>query len=188
MIFTETLLKGAYVIELQPNRDDRGFFSRVFCKNEFGALGLTTDVVQINNSMNVKRGTLRGMHYQLPPAAEVKVVRCIIGALHDVILDLRPDSPTFGQSFGVELTAENRKMIYIPRGFAHGIMTLEENTEAIYLANNYYSPNEERGIRHDDPKFNIQWPLEFVEISEKDRGWPDFDPEYHGVERMRDIT
>jgi len=188
MIFTETPLKGAYVIELNKNSDDRGFFSRVFCKTEFGEQGLTTNIVQINNALSTKRGTFRGMHYQLPPAAEVKLVRCITGALYDAILDLRPDSPTFCQSFGLELTSENRKMLYVPRGFAHGIITMEDHTEVFYLTNNFYAPNEERGIRYNDPKFNIQWPLEFVEISEKDRKWPDFDPEYHGIERMKNIT
>lgn len=187
MIFTKTHLAGAFVIEMDKKTDSRGFFARVFCRNENHAHTLTTDIVQVNNSFNPKKGTLRGMHYQLPPAEEVKMVRCISGALYDIILDLRPDSETFGESFGIELTAENRQMLYVPQGFAHGIITLEENTELLYFVNNYYTPSEERGLRFDDPKFNLQWPMAYREISEKDRSWPDFDPAYHGIERLRNI-
>ena len=142
---------------------------------------LVPDFVQMNNSLSARKGTLRGLHYQLAPSAEVKVIRCIRGALWDAIIDLRPDSPTYGKWFGAELTAENRRMMYAPRGFAHAILTLADDTEALYLVSDYYAPKEERGIRCNDPKFGVQWPIEPVEISDKDRSWPDFDPEFHGI-------
>lgn len=187
MIFNSTPLTGAYLIDLEKKGDDRGFFARFFCRNEFGDKNLATEFVQINNSLSAKEGTLRGMHYQLAPSAEVKVVRCIRGALYDVILDLRPDSPTFGRSFGAELTAENRRMMYVPQGFAHGLLTLVPDTEAFYLVNNFYAPNLERGVRYNDPRFSIEWPMEPKEISEKDRSWPDFDSAWHGVENLRGL-
>ena len=179
MIFNKTPLPGAYIIDLEKKGDDRGFFARVFCKQEFKQHELETEFVQINNSLSAKKGTLRGMHYQLDPHAEVKVVRCIKGRLWDVILDIRPNSPTFGQWFGAELSAENRRMMYVPKGFAHGFITLEDDSEAIYLVSAYYAPEFERGIRWNDPKFNIQWPIEPQVISDKDRNHPDFDPEFH---------
>ncbi len=179
MIFNKTPLPGAYIIDLEKKGDDRGFFARVFCKQEFKQHELETEFVQINNSLSAKKGTLRGMHYQLDPHAEVKVVRCIKGRLWDVILDIRPNSPTFGQWFGAELSAENRRMMYVPKGFAHGFITLEDDTEAFYLVSAYYAPEFERGIRWNDPKFNIQWPIEPQVISDKDRNHPDFDPEFH---------
>lgn len=179
MIFNETPIKGAYVIGLEKHGDERGFFARAFCTKEFEAQGLATKFVQINNSLSAGRGTLRGMHYQLSPASEVKVVRCIRGALYDVILDLREDSPTFGQSFGAELTGENREMMYVPKGCAHGFITLSEDVEAFYLVDEFYAPDYERGIRWNDPKFNIQWPIEPVTISDKDSGHGDFDRDYH---------
>ncbi len=179
MIFTETPLKGAYVIELKKMGDDRGFFARFFCKNEFADHGLNNEIVQINNSLSADKGTLRGMHYQLVPKAEDKVVRCINGSLYDVIIDIREDSDTFKQWFGIELSAENRKMLFVPKGFAHGFLTLKENTEAFYLVTEFYGPEYERGIRWNDPEFNIQWPIEPCIISEKDQKHPDFDPDYH---------
>jgi len=185
MIFHQTPVADARVIELEKRGDDRGFFARFFCEREFGAEGLETRFVQANNSLSAKKGTLRGMHYQLAPSAEVKVVRCLKGALWDAILDLRPDSPTFLKWFGAELTAENRLMMYVPRGFAHAILTLTDDTEALYLVSDFYAPQEERGIRWNDPRFGIEWPIEPAEISEKDAAWPDFDPEFHGVERLR---
>ncbi len=185
MKFIESPLKGAHTVELEKRGDDRGFFARFFCTEEFAAEGLTNSFAQINNSLTGKKGTLRGMHYQLAPSAEVKVVRCISGALFDVILDLRPDSPTFGKWFGETLSAENRLMMYCPKGFAHGFITLEENTEALYLVSDPYAPEFERGIRFNDPKFNIEWPIEPLEISDKDKSWPDFDPEWHGVDTFR---
>lgn len=188
MKFNPAPLTGAYTIELEKRGDDRGFFARFYCENEFNDAGIPTPVVQINNSLTSKRGTLRGMHFQLPPAAEIKVVRCIRGALFDVIIDLRPDSSTFGKWFGAELTAENRLMMYAPRGFAHGLLTLEDDTEAFYLVSNFYGPKEERGIRFNDPYFKIEWPIDPVEVSPKDGSWPDFDPAWHGVELLRDMT
>ncbi len=183
--FHPTPLEGAYLIELERRGDDRGFFARLFCEQEFGEVGLETRFVQVNNSLSARRGTLRGMHYQLPPAAEVKVVRCIRGAIFDVIADLRPDSPSFGRWFGAELSAENRRMMYVPRGFAHGFVTLTDDAETFYLVSDPYAPGQERGMRFDDPWLGIEWPAEPVEVSPKDRNWPVFDPGFHGVERLR---
>jgi dTDP-4-dehydrorhamnose 3,5-epimerase len=179
MIFTETKLKGAYVIELEKREDERGFFARFYCEREYDAHGLSTHFVQINNSLAVHKGTLRGMHYQLPPKAETKVVRCLRGALWDCIIDLRPDSPTFGQHHAAEPTADNRTMFYVPKGFAHGFVTLQDDTEALYLVDEFYAPERERGIRFDDPRFRIEWPLSPSVISDKDRAHPDFNPDHH---------
>jgi len=179
MIFTETNLKGAYIIELEKRGDDRGFFARLFCINEFDKLGLDRNIVQINNSLSTRKGTLRGMHYQLAPKAETKIIRCISGSFYDVILDLRPESPTFGKSYGTEITAENRKIMYVPKGFAHGFLTFEDNTEAFYLATEFYSSEKERCIRWNDEKFKIEWPFQPTVISEKDKNALDFDPKYH---------
>lgn len=187
MIFHPAPLRDACTIELEKRGDDRGFFARVFCQDEFAAAGLATQFVQMNNSLSARKGTLRGLHYQLAPAAEVKVVRCIRGALFDAIVDLRPDSSTFGQWFGAELTAENRLMMYVPRGFAHAILTLADDTEALYLVSDVYSPENERGVRWNDPRFDIAWPIVPTEISQKDANWPDFDPAFHGIERLRGI-
>jgi dTDP-4-dehydrorhamnose 3,5-epimerase len=186
--FNQSPLAGAYTIELEKRGDERGFFARFFCTDEFAEQGLCSSFAQINNSLTGNKGTLRGMHYQMMPSAEVKVVRCISGSLYDVILDLRPDSPTFGQWFGETLSAENRRMMYCPKGFAHGFITLEENTEAFYLVSDPYAPDLERGIRFNDPRFNIEWPIEPVEISEKDNNWPDFDPEWHGIETFKGLV
>ena len=179
MIFTPTPLEGAYVIDLKRIEDERGFFARSFCAREFEAHGLDIRVVQANNSLCHQKGTLRGMHYQLPPKAETKIVRCTRGAMYDVILDIRPDSPTFGRWFGVELTSENRRTVYCPKGFAHGFLALADETEALYLVTEFYAPQCERGIRWNDPKFGIEWPTEPTVISEKDRNHRDFDPAYH---------
>lgn len=186
MIFNATPLAGAFTIELEKRGDDRGFFARLFCEREFAQAGLETHFVQINNSLSARRGTLRGLHYQLPPAAEVKVVRCVRGALWDVILDLRAGSPTFGKWFGAELSAENRRMMYVPRGFAHGFITLADDSEAVYLVSAVYSPENERGVRFDDPAHGISWPIGPSEISDKDRNWPDLNAEFHGFDIMRD--
>lgn len=185
MKFNKTPLEGAYTIELQRIGDDRGFFARLFCTKEFSDVGLVTSFEQINNSLTKNKGTLRGMHYQLPPFAEVKVVRCIRGALFDVILDLRPDSPTYGKWYGDTLSADNRRMMYVPKGFAHGFLTLEEDTEAFYLVSTPYAPEHERGIRYNDPEFDIEWPIEPLEVSEKDAQWKDFDPQWHGIDLMK---
>jgi dTDP-4-dehydrorhamnose 3,5-epimerase len=179
MRFTPTPLAGSYLIDLDKREDERGFFARVFCAREFGEAELETGLVQMNISVSRDRGTLRGMHYQLEPSAEVKVVRALRGALWEVILDLRPASPTFGRSFGTELTAENRRMMYVPRGFAQGILTLEPDTEALYLVSTCYDPGRERGVRWNDPRFSISWPEEPSVISEKDAGQRDFDPAWH---------
>jgi dTDP-4-dehydrorhamnose 3,5-epimerase len=187
MKFHETRVHGCRLVELERRGDDRGFFARMFCENEFGAAGLETRFVQANNSLTGKAGTLRGLHYQLPPAAEVKLVRCVRGALWDVVVDLRPDSPTFGAWYGAELSAENRNMMYVPRGCAHAFVTLTPDAEAIYMVSALYAPAEERGVRWNDPKFGIAWPVQPAELSAKDAAWPDFDPEFHGVERMRGL-
>jgi dTDP-4-dehydrorhamnose 3,5-epimerase len=179
MIFTPTLLPGAYLIDLQQKVDERGFFARAFCETEFGEHGLVNKFSQVNNSLSVHKGTLRGMHYQLAPKAETKVVRCIRGSLYDMILDLRHGSPTFGRSFGVELSAENRRMVYLPKGVAHGILTLTDDTEMIYLVDELYSPNHERIIRYNDSKFELAWPGTPTVISEKDKSQPDFNPAWH---------
>lgn len=179
MKFIPTPLAGAYTIELEKRGDERGFFARAFCINEYEAHGLDHHVVQINNSLSRIKGTLRGMHYQLSPKQETKVVRCIRGSLYDVILDLRPDSTSFGKWFAATLTAENRLMMYVPKGFAHGFLTLEPDTEALYLASEFYAPVQERGVRWDDPRFGINWPDAPVVISDKDRLQADFNPEIH---------
>lgn len=175
MIFTETRLKGAFIIEVKKLKDERGFFGRSFCQHEFAEHGLINQVAQANVSFNDQKGTLRGMHFQKAPYQETKLVRCTRGALYDVIIDLRPDSPTFRQWVGVELTAENHTMLFVPQDFAHGFITLEDNTEANYLVSQFYTPGAEGGVRWNDPEINIQWPLEPVSISDKDASWPDFD-------------
>jgi dTDP-4-dehydrorhamnose 3,5-epimerase len=167
VIFTETPLEGVWVIDLEKHGDDRGFFARVFDDEEFGARGLVTRWVNVNNSLSAQRGTLRGMHYQVAPAAEVKLVRCIRGAFFDVALDLRT-----GRWFGVELSAENRRMLYVPEHCAHGFLTLEDDTEALYLTSAHYSPEHERGARWDDPAYAIDWPFAPAVLSDKDRAWP----------------
>jgi dTDP-4-dehydrorhamnose 3,5-epimerase len=184
MKFEETPLKGAYLINIEKKGDERGFFARSFCQKEFNNIGLLSEFVQVNNSLTQSKGTIRGMHYQLNPSAEVKLVRCIRGALYDVILDLRPDSSSFGKWFGRELSAKNRQMMYVPRGFSHGFITLEDNTETFYFASEFYSPNNERGIRYNDPRFGIDWPIEPTELSKKDENFPDFDPDWHGISSL----
>lgn len=179
MRFTETPLRDVYLIDLERRGDDRGFFARVFCTREFGKFGLATEFVQVNNSLSGDRGTLRGMHYQLAPHAETKIVRCLRGALWDCVLDIRPDSPSFGQWFGAELTAENRRMMYVPKGCAHGLLTLEDETEAFYFVDAFYAPEQERGVRWNDPRFAIRWPLEPAILSNKDRAHPDWNPRWH---------
>src|SRR5262245_47057936 len=179
MIFTPTPLAGAYLIDLEKKRDDRGFFARAFCEHEFQQHGLVSHFCQVNNSLSAEKGTLRGLHYQLAPKAETKLVRCIRGGFYDLILDLRLSSPTFGESFGTELTAENRRMIYVPKGFAHGFITLADDTEAFYFVDEFYGPEQERGVRFDDPKFALKWPLAPVVVSDKDKAHRDFDPAWH---------
>jgi dTDP-4-dehydrorhamnose 3,5-epimerase len=179
MIFTPTPIAGAYLVELEKRGDERGFFARLYCEREFGAAGLPSRFVQINDSRSAHKGTLRGMHYQLAPKSETKLVRCIHGALYDVVLDLRKGSSTFGQSFGAELDADNRRMMLVPKGCAHGFITLASETEAFYLVDEYYAPELERGVRWDDPRFAIRWPLAPAVLSDKDRAHRDFDPAWH---------
>ena len=184
MIFTPTPLAGAYLIDLEKKGDDRGFFARAFCETEFRQHGLVSHFCQVNNSLSAEKGTLRGMHYQLAPKAETKLVRCIRGKLYDLVLDLRHGSPTFGKSFGAELSAENRCTMYVPKGFAHGFITLADDTEAFYFVDEFYSPEHERGIRFNDPMFELNWPIAPSVISEKDKTHRDFDPAWHlGVQR-----
>lgn len=174
MKFLETELQGAFVIELETLEDSRGFFARVWCNEEFEEHDLVPRIAQVNTSFNAKAGTLRGMHYQITPNEETKVVRCIRGSLYDVIVDLRPDSLTYKRWTGLELTARNHRMLYVPAKFAHGFITLEDNTEVTYLISEAYAPGAARAIRWDDPAFGIKWPRPVAEISERDAGWPDF--------------
>lgn len=174
MIFTETTLKGAWIVDLQRINDDRGFFARSFCQEEFAAHGLKTDVAQCNVSFNKSKGTLRGMHFQLTPKAEAKLVRCTRGAIHDVIVDLRPDSTTYCQWAAVDLSGENGRALYIPEGFAHGFQTLEDNSEVFYQMYEFFAPEYAAGVRWDDPAFSIEWPLVNPVISAKDLSYPDF--------------
>jgi dTDP-4-dehydrorhamnose 3,5-epimerase len=173
--FIETKLRGAFIIEPERLEDERGFFARTWCRKEFEARGLNPCLVQCNISFNRNKGTLRGMHFQIPPHAEAKLVRCTMGAIYDVILDLRPDSPTIKQWVAVELTAENRKMLYAPEGLAHGFLTLIDNTEVFYQMSASYHPESARGVRWDDPAFAILWPLDRPgHISVRDKSLPLF--------------
>jgi len=175
MRFTETAVQGAYLIDPEPRGDERGFFARMWCRDEFAARGLTADFVQCNDSFSVRRGTLRGLHYQAAPYGEVKLVRCVRGSVFDVLVDLRADSPTYTRWFGVELSAENHRMLYVPEGCAHGYLTLEDQSEVEYPVSRAYKAEAERGIRWNDPRFAIAWPLgEPLTLSPKDRQWPDY--------------
>ncbi len=174
MLFTQTHLKGAFIVELEQRQDTRGFFARTFCATEFAAHGLKPTVAQCNLSFNFKKGTLRGMHYQIAPASETKLIRCTQGAIYDVIIDMRPDSPTYLSHLSVELTAENRRALYVPEMFAHGYQTLTDAAEVVYQVGEFYTPGYERGLRYDDPTFGIDWPLLVSEISQKDAAWPMF--------------
>jgi len=174
MIFTETNLLGAFVIEPERLEDERGFFARTWCQEEMKARGINPRLVQCSISFNKTRGTLRGMHYQDAPQEEAKLVRCTMGAIYDVSIDLRPDSPTFKQHFSVILSAENRKMLYIPERVAHGFLTLEDTTEVFYQMSEFYSPRHAKGIRWNDPTFRINWPFLPTVMSERDRSYSDF--------------
>jgi dTDP-4-dehydrorhamnose 3,5-epimerase len=176
MIFRETPLAGAYVIEIEPRADKRGFFARAFCGAEFARLSLDSEVTQANLSFNGAAGTLRGMHFQNHPHAETKIVRCTMGAIFDAMVDLRPDSPTFGRWFGEILTAENHKMLYVPKGFAHGYQTLEDNAEVFYMVSEPYAPSFESGLRWDDPDVGIEWPFPNPIVSDRDRELPLLNP------------
>lgn len=174
MIFTKTGLREAYLIDLEKREDQRGFFARAWCQREFEEHGLVPRVVQTNISYNKYKGTLRGMHYQRAPHAETKLVRCTRGAIYDVIIDLRPDSLTYKQWLGVELTAANYRILYVPEGFAHGFQTLMDEVEVTYQVSQFYTPEAEGGLRYNDPAFGIDWPLEIQVISDKDKNWPDY--------------
>ena len=181
MIFSETPLTGSYVVELQPFSDDRGWFARYYCANSFAEIGHTKEWVQMNHSVNYAKGTLRGMHFQMEPYREIKMVRCVAGAVFDVIIDIRKDSATFLQWFGVELSAENKKMLYIPEGFAHGFQCLSDNCELLYHHSEFYKPAAEAGIRHDDPLIGITWPLPVSVLSGRDAGHPLLNNDFKGV-------
>ncbi|MES2850096.1 MAG: dTDP-4-dehydrorhamnose 3,5-epimerase [Bacteroidota bacterium] len=181
MTFTETALKGSYIISLKPFSDDRGWFARTYCKNEFAKIGHHKEWVQMNHSFTKEKGTVRGMHFQHPPFSEIKMVRCVAGAVLDVIVDIRKDSPTFLHYVVAELSATNKQMIYIPEGFAHGFQTLEENTELIYHHSEFYQPGVEGGFRYNDEVLNIQWPLPVINVSERDNNHSLLDVNFKGI-------
>ena len=182
MTFRELELPGAFLIELDRIEDERGFFARTFCRDEFAEHGLATEIVQANTAFNRRKGTLRGMHFQAAPHEEAKLVRCTRGAVYDVIVDLRRDSPTFTRWVSVELTVENDTMLYVPEGFAHGYQTLEDETETSYLMSQRYESSAGRGVRWDDPAFEIEWPDEGDRtLNERDRTWADFSPDAAGA-------
>ena len=181
MIFTETFLSGAYIVDAQPFQDERGLFARTFCAREFAQIGHVKPFVQMNHSVNHRAGTLRGMHYQVPPSAEIKLIRCVRGRALDVIVDLRHGSPTFLQHVGVELSEENLRLIYVPEGFAHGFLTLEDNTQLIYHHTQYYAPTDERGLRHDDPRLAIAWPRPAAVLNPKDQQYALLTADFAGV-------
>jgi dTDP-4-dehydrorhamnose 3,5-epimerase len=186
MIFTETKLRGAFIIDIEPREDERGFFTRAFCQREFAAHGLKPVIAQANIGFNSRKGTIRGMHFQFPPAAETKLVRASRGAVLDIIVDLRPESPTYLQHVEVELSADNHRGIYIPERFAHGYQALEDKTETTYQVGEFYTPGAEGGLRFDDPRLGLRWPLPVAVISPKDLAWralSDVEDELH--QRMR---
>ena len=173
MIFTPTLIQGAFLVDIEPRSDERGFFARVVCENEFRSIGISTAFRQCNMQHNIQKGTLRGMHLQREPYAEEKLIRCTRGVIFDVIVDMRLDSTTYKQWFGVELSEENRRMLYVPKGIAHGYITMADNTETFYMVTEFYAPAYEWGVRFDDPAFNIDWPdVGTLTVSNKDRTWP----------------
>lgn len=174
MIFTETPLKGAYVIEISKIGDERGFFGRSWCGKEMEEAGLNPKIAQINTSVSKDKGTLRGLHFQIAPYQECKMIRCTRGAVYDMIVDIRPESPTFLKWFATELTEGNHKALYSPEGFAQGFITLEDDTEITYFTTEFYAPGMDRGVRYNDPQIGIELPIAPVVISEKDQTWPDF--------------
>lgn len=175
MLFTETEIRGAFILDAEQIADERGFFARSWARDEFEAHGLKPDLAQCNLSYNHRKGTVRGMHWQAPPHAETKLVRCTQGGIYDVIVDLRPDSPTYLRWIGVELTAENRRALYIPEGCAHGFQTLDDATEVFYMITEYYTPAAARGMRWNDPAINVTWPLAVTVISDRDAHYPPFE-------------
>jgi dTDP-4-dehydrorhamnose 3,5-epimerase len=181
MTFTPTPLPNSFIIDISLLKDSRGWFARTYCKNEFKQIGFSKEWLQLNHSFTLQKGTVRGMHYQLFPHQEIKLVRCIAGAVYDVIIDLRKGSSTFLQWFALELSAENKKMLYIPEGFAHGFQTLTDGCELIYHHSEVYTPSAEVGIRYNDPMININWPLEITEISERDANHSLLDNNFKGI-------
>lgn len=183
MIFTETKLRGAFVIDIERREDSRGFFARVFCQHEFDAEGLKPIIAQANVAYNRKKGTLRGMHFQFPPAAEMKLVRCTRGAILDIIVDLRPESPTYLQHVAVELTEENCRALYVPERFAHGYQALRDDTETSYQVGEFYTPGSEGGLLYNDPRLGLEWPLPVSVISDKDQVWKRLEEQEEEVKR-----
>lgn len=181
MKFIETSLKGLYVVTPKKIEDNRGLFTRTFCKKEFTQIGYNNELVQFNQSFNLKKGTIRGMHYQKKPFSETKLIRCVKGKVFDVAVDIRKGSPTFLQHFGVELTEENMLSIFIPEGFAHGFQTLENNTSLIYHHSEYYRPEADAGVRYNDETLKIMWPVEAVNLSEKDENYPLITENFKGI-------
>jgi dTDP-4-dehydrorhamnose 3,5-epimerase len=181
MKFSETSLQGSYTIELTPFSDERGSFARTFCKNEFEQIGHKKEFVQLNQSWNTLAGTIRGMHYQVRPYSEIKLIRCIRGAVYDVIIDLRENSKTFLRHFAVELSEENKKMIYVPEGFAHGFQTLRDDSQLVYHHTEYFNPKADAGLNYNDPAFGIQWPLAVSIMSEKDKNLSLIKPDFKGI-------
>lgn len=181
MKFHKTKLMGLYIIELEPFQDDRGEFYRVLCKNELNEIGHKKEIVQINFSKTLRKGAIRGMHFQYPPKSEIKIVKCLKGSIYDVAVDLRKNSPTLLQWHGEVLNTKNFKMMYIPEGFAHGFQALEDNVEVIYFVTEFYSPESEGGVKYDDPIINIQWPLEVTLISQKDKNLKLLDNTFEGI-------
>ena len=171
MKFTETKLKGAFLLDIEPRNDNRGFFARILCQKELSEHGLNPVIAQANIAFSARKGTLRGMHFQFPPAAETKIVRATRGAIFDIIVDLRPESPTYLEHIAVELTADNHRALYVPERFAHGYQVLEDNTETSYDVGEFYTPASEGGLRYDDPRLGLVWPLPISEISSKDCSW-----------------
>jgi dTDP-4-dehydrorhamnose 3,5-epimerase len=171
MIFTETKLSGAYIIDIEPHEDARGFFARAFCQQELLDHGLNPLIAQANIAFNHRKGTMRGMHFQFPPAAETKLVRCTRGAILDIIVDLRPESPSYLQHVAVELNEDNRRALYVPERFAHGYQVIADQTETSYQVGEFYAPGMESGLRFDDPRLGLRWPLSVTVISDKDRDW-----------------
>lgn len=178
MLFHPTGLAGVRLIDLEPARDERGFFARTFCVQELQGQGLETRFVQHSVSHTARKGSVRGMHFQRAPHEEVKLLTCVKGAIHDVLIDLRPDSPTYRRWESYHLTAESRRQLYVPAGLAHGFQTLADDTEVAYLISAFYAPAASAGVRYDDPAFAITWPLPVADVSAKDRAWPDFGPDF----------
>jgi len=184
MIFKSLPLSGAHIIIPEPYTDNRGRFSRIFCKQELQSIGFKGEIVQVNHSATVQKGAVRGMHFQYPPKAEIKMVKCIFGAVFDVMVDLRKDSPTFLRWHGETLSADNMNMMYIPEGFAHGFQVLEENSELLYFHSEFYSPEHEGGVRYNDPEIGIDWPIEIKDISERDKRHPLLGKDFSGIEGL----